>query len=202
MAIAPEDSPYFIGGMAASTVDDASEHWVGGDGGPLVLLQSSAAAKWQGSLGSEDDWSSAEDDVVEINAEEAHLYPPEEIGYESDSDAAFLGGDYLLRRYDRDMLVFEDSEWSGRLFVLPSGAVGIVQVQCIIENLPEVIQQVLQGEPERSGVFQMEDDSLKLVVAADTETDRDCRSLSISFAPGIKQWKRYEFDLGWIHTLE
>ena len=202
MAIAPEDSPYFVGRMAASTIDDAPEHWVGGDGGPLVLLQSSAAAKWQGALGSEDDWSGIGDDVVEINAEEAHLYPPEEIGYESDSDAAFLGGDYLLRRYSRDMLVLEDSEWTGRLFLLPGGAVGIVQVQCIVENLPEVIQQTLQGKPKQSGVFQMEDDSLRLMVGADTETDSVYRSLSIAFAPGVKQWKRYEFDLGWITTLE
>ncbi len=198
----PENSPYFIGKMAASTVDDASKHWVGGDGGPLVLLQASAAAQWQGAMGTEDDFSGAGENVIEVDAQDAHLYPANEVGFETDSDAAFFGGDYRIRRYDRDMLVLEDSEWAGRIFVLPTGAVGVVQVQCIVDDLPAAVQQVIDGEPERSGVFQMEDDGLRLMVGADTGTDSTYHYLDVPFAPGIKQWKRYEFELGWIYTLE
>ncbi len=198
----PENSPHFIGKMAASTEDDAPEHWVGGDGGPLIILQASAAVQWQGALGSEDDVGDNDEDIVAIDAHDAHLYAADEIAYSTDLDTAFLGGNYIIRRYDRDMLVLEDSEWTGRLFVLPSGAVGVVQVQCIVENLPEVIRQATQSEPEHSGVFEMQDDSLRLMVGADTGTDSSYRYLDVPFAPGVKRWKRYEFELGWIYIVE
>ena len=198
----PENSPHFIGKMAASTAEDAPEHWVGGDGGPLIILQASAAALWQGAMGSEDDLSGAGEDVIEIDAQDAHLYPPDEVAFETDADAAFLCGNYITRRYDRDMLVLEDSEWAGRLFFLPSGAVGVVQVQCIVDDLPAAIQKALQSESERSGAFQMQDDGLRLMVGADTGTDSTYRYLDVPFSPGSKRWQRYEFDLGWIFIIK
>ena len=158
--------------------------------------------QWQGAEGSEDDFGGAGEDVIEIDAQDAHLYLPGEVAFETDSDAAFLCGNSLTRRYDRDMLVLEDSEWTGRVFVLPSGAVGIVQVQHVVDDLPTAIRQALDKEPEQSGMFEMQDDSLRLMVGADTGTNSTYRFVDIPFAPGVKRWKRYEFEFGWIYTLE
>jgi len=189
--------------MVASTAEDDSKNWVGGDGGPLIVLQASAFPKWQGAVGSEDDLSDDGEDVIEISAEDAHLYAPGEVAFQTDSDAAFLCEDYFIRRYDRDMLVLEDSEWSGRFFLLESGGVGIVQVQCRIDNLPEVIQKALQAEPERVGLFQMQDETLRLMVGADTSEDSCGYGFSdVPLMPGNKQWKRYEFEMGWLFVIE
>ena len=195
--------PLFLGNMAAETAEDEDRNWVSGDGGPLVVLQASAVPKWQGAMGSEDGLSDDDEDVTEVNAEAAHLYPPGEVTFETDYDAACFCGDYVTRRYDLDMLVLEDSEWSGRFLLLESGGVGVVQVQCRIDNLPEAIEKALLTEPGRTGVFQMQAAGLRLMVGADTH--EDCCGYGFSdvpVTPGGKHWKRYEFESGWLFVIE
>lgn len=186
--------------MAASSAEDDDKNWVGGDGGPLVVLQSSAAVQWQGALGSEDDLS-GDDSVIEIDAESAHLYVPGEVAFENDNDAAFLCGDYVTRRYGRDMLVLDDSEWSGRLFLLPSGAVGVVQVQCRVENLPDAVSRAAQAEPEKSGPFHVQDGTLRLLVGADSGDGSVYGYSEVPVSPGVKRWSLHPFEYGSVFLL-
>ncbi len=195
--------PLFLGNMANSTVDDDDKHWVGGDGGPLIVLQTSVIPQWQGAMGSEDDLSDDREELVDVSAEDAHLYAPGEVAYETDSDAAFLCGEYLTQRYGRDMLVLEDSSWSGRFFLFGLGEIGIVQVQCLTNNLPKLIQETLRTEPDQTGPFQMQDEGLRLMVGADTSEDACGYGFSeVLLMPGSKQWKRYETEWGWLFVIE
>ena len=56
--------------------------WIGGDGGPLIVLQDHAAQQWQGAS----------------------------VLGDSDYLAILAAEDYVIQRYSRDMIVLEDSE--------------------------------------------------------------------------------------------
>ena len=177
-----ENHPLFIGNMPASTEDDDPKHWVGGDGGPLVVLQSGAAAKWQGAL---------DFDNSQMNGGSAA----------TDYDAVCSAEDYVIQRYDRDMLVLEDSEWSARMFLLPGGIVGVVQVTCIVENLPTVIEHLRTSRPERSLNFSVEDSSLRLLVGADDGAGEIYGFVDVPITPGMKRCDIYAFDEGDVYIL-
>ncbi len=150
-------------------------------------------------MGSQDEFS---DEAIEVDAADIHLYAQDEVGFDSDSEAAFLCGDYITQRYGRTMLVLEDSEWgSGRLFALPTGQVVVVQ-QCHIDpQLPDIVVRAGQAQPERSFAFKLEDTSLRLLVASDTGQGEVYGYMDVSAVPGEKRCDLYRFNDGLVLVL-
>src|SRR3989339_976791 len=86
--------------------------WLNGDGGPLVLLQSSALPAWEGA---------ANFDNSIMNGGTV----------ETDYDVICRCGDgiHMINYRNRDMLVMGDSEWAGTVFDMPQ--YGLVFIQNI-----------------------------------------------------------------------
>tara|TARA_R110002072_G_scaffold86855_3_gene196076 strand:+ start:225 stop:581 length:357 start_codon:yes stop_codon:yes gene_type:complete len=84
--------------------------WVQGDGGPVILLQEGAIPLWRGAA-----------DFERSLLEGGDL----ETDYDVICEAPELSA---IRHHERDMLVLSDCSWHARLFALPGGEVGVLQI--------------------------------------------------------------------------
>lgn len=150
---------------------------VGGDGGPLVVLQDSAFAQWQGAW----DWDNSLMNGGDV---------------ETDYDvacAASLAGERLGKRYNRDMLVLDDCEWGGCIVTLDSGVLAFVQRFVTDEPVPALVARSMEQKPNRSFPMRIEDASLRLLPGADK--GREPSSFAdAAIAPGPKRCDVYESE--------
>ncbi len=160
---------------------------IGGDGGPLVLLQASAAAQWQGAIGFGDVLPNGE--VVETD-------------YDILWDSSIAEGICVITLYDRDMLVLWDSEFgailrSSRVLSLPADT--LVLTMCYADEdwsdiLPALAECIWHGKPKRSLPFNMHDATLRLQVGADSaDPSYSYPHTDVPIVPGTKRC-----DIYWI----
>lgn len=156
--------------MNASPHDD----WLQGDGGPTVLLQHSAAARWQGAADFENS--------------------PMNCGStETDYDAicACQDGVSVIRRYGQDMLVLSDSEWATRFMPSTNGDIVVLQWFGSDDEPQQLVRRLTTAVPDLSLPFEMEDTTLRLVVGADTGSGELYGYLEAPCTPGHKMCKVY-----------
>ncbi len=158
--------------------------WVQGDGGPLIVLQTSAAAHWQGAK--EFDNSIMNGGSIETDYD-VICECVEEV--------------CLMRRYDRDMLVLSDSEWQGRMFASPSGQITVVQSLYQDEEFPDITEWADQSEPSRSFSFAVEDAALRLIVGAGDGEGSTYGRVDTPITPGAKRCDVYTFNDGIVVTI-
>ena len=118
--------------------------WISGDGGPTVVLQSTAAALWDGTLTSETD----ETDYDVICA------PPDGI--------------HVVQRHGRHMLVMSDSSWSCAFVKLDSGEIAVLQATSLEGEPQPFVQNLRQAPPDAVYEMHVDDPVLRLLVGADT----------------------------------
>ena len=133
---------------------DRRDQWIGGDGGPLVVLQAGALPHWRGAA-----------DFEQSRMNGGSL--------ETDYDVICECETHHVHRHGRDMLVLNDCEWSGRIFRLENGVVVIEQPYYTSEEFPDVVKQIATAQPELSFTITIEDDRLRLLVGADSATGDD-----------------------------
>ena len=163
------------------------EEWlcVGGDGGPLVVLQASAAAQWQGARDFENSLMNGGD--VETDYDVICAVPGED-------------GVGIAARYGREMVVLWDSEFGA--MQIPSetvslGPEAIVLTMCyqgddLLDILPIIVECVRAGRPEKSLSFDVLDTSLRLQVGADcAEPSYDYSIIDLPITPGRKRCDVY-----------
>ena len=124
--------------------------FVGGDRGPMIVLQDSATAKWQGT----GDWDNSRMNGGNV-----------ETDYDVICEAK--GHGQLIKRYNRDMLVLDDSEWGAYMFTLASGATAIVQQYgADDETIKNLVERVTKKRPSKSFRMNVQDRSLRLLMRA------------------------------------
>lgn len=150
------------------------QDFVGGDGGPMVVLQSHAVAKWQGAGATKEEF---ENSLIMG-------------GYiETDYDVICGTKERVIFRYERDMLVLEDSEWGAFIFVDEFGQ--IVVAQLFSGDLFEHLEQIKQMEPSNSHSFDVKDTHLRLLVGAENGKGEIYGFKDVPIAPGKKQCNIY-----------
>jgi len=152
---------------------------VGGDGGPLILLQATAVPQWQGALDFDNSLMGGGDietdyDVICENA------------------AEFC----VLFRYDREMAVLWDSKFSAMLLpphLLSLSADTLVLMPCyheadLVSILPHIQKAVAEGRHEYVVPFAVQDKSLRLQVGADGGEGAiyNYKHHDIPVVPGVK----------------
>jgi len=154
---------------------NSKETWVGGDGGPLVVIQAGALQLWRGAA-----------DFMQSRMNGGSL--------ETDYDVICECRDYHVKRHGRDMLVLDDCEWSGRIFGLENGVIVVEQPYYSSEEFPDVVQQVSMSQPKLTFPMVVEDDRLRLLVGADTSDGNTYGFSEIEVVPGPKRCEVYLFD--------
>ncbi|MEO7715888.1 MAG: Imm21 family immunity protein [Capsulimonas sp.] len=158
---------------------------VGGDGGPLIVIQASAVPLWQGASDFENSLMNGGD---------------VETDYDVICDLPGELGVGMVTRYEREMLVLWDSEFSATR--LPSEALSLAPDVIVLTMayhpddlpgiLPIIAECVQAGAPERSLPFFVQDEMLRLQVGADcAEPSYLYQYLDIPIAPGRKQCEIY-----------
>ena len=159
---------------------DAKHVCVGGDGGPLVVLQGSATSQWQGASDFDNSLMGGGDT-------------------ETDYDIA-CGTGGIVTRYDREILVLWDSEFGASFLPpeplsLPLDALVIslcFHFADFAEILPAIVERLRAGEPEHSSLFNIQDTTLRLQVAADNaEPDYIYTFIDVAVSPGQRQCDVY-----------
>lgn len=159
----------------ADTLTQDDGKWIGGDGGPLIVLQASAVSQWQGAADFNNSLMSGG-------------------SVETDYDVICQAGDYVIRHRDRDMLVLDDSEWSGQMLLLPSGGVAVVQGYSGSNGFADILARAAQAEPEQSSSFVVEDDALRLLVGADDGEGGLYGFVDVPVTSGIKRCDFHRSD--------
>jgi hypothetical protein len=140
---------------------------IGGDGGPAIVLQVSAAMQWQGAADFDQSLMSGG-------------------STETDYDVVCRceDGVSLIERYDRHMLVLSDSEW-GTCFA-PSASDEIILVQWFgfDGTLSELVSQTTAAPPSATLGFTMCDPALRLLVGADDGNGEMYGFSEVSVFPG------------------
>jgi len=162
------------------------EQRIGGDGGPLIVIQQGAVSKWQGA-------ANFENSLMNGGTIETDYDVICEIG-----DAKIPA---LLHRHDRDMLVFTDSEWSGGIFTLGPSIV-IVQFYYYDEGaLPDIVERARKSDPADSFDFLALDSTMRLQVGADDGGAENYGFAEVSVVPGKMRCNTYRFDDGIVALL-
>ncbi len=145
------------------------EHgFIGGDGGPIIVLQASAISQWKGAV-------DFEDSLMNGGA------------LETDYDVICESKKHILKRYDCDMLVLDDSEWCTHVFTLSSGAIAFVQPYGTEENVGALLNRLFQTQPSESFPMDVQDTFLRLLVGAD-DGNGSCYSYEdVPIVPGTKR---------------
>lgn len=148
-----------------------SNDFIGGDGGPMVVLQASATSKWQGAS----DWDNSLMEGGYVETDYDVICETNELGR-------------LVQRYNRDMLVLDDSSWGARIYTLTSGATAIVQRYGEgAETTESVVERVTKSRPSKSFQMNVQDSSLRLLVGADDGKGTLYGYKDVPIEPGIKQ---------------
>jgi RNAse (barnase) inhibitor barstar len=170
--------------------DDAC---VGGDGGPLVVLQATAIPQWQGARNFENSL---------MNGGNV------ETDYDIICNGQGTEGICVVNRYGRDLLALWDCEFGAtllppHLLLLPPDA--LVFTQCYPQDdlpdiLPQILEHIQQREPRQSLLFNVQDTMLRLQVGADgSEPSAVYGNLDIPVAPGIKRCDVYLVESDSLH---
>ena len=165
------------------TNDD--DNWIGGDGGPLIVLQAGALPHWRGAADFEQSLMNG---------------GPLETDYDLICDC----DDYHMHRHGRDMLVLDDCEWVGRIFRHDHGVIVVEQCYYASEDLTDIVQQTQMAQPEISFPITVEDHRLRLLVGADDGNDANDDSYGFSevdIEPGPKRCDVYRFDHALVITI-
>ncbi len=141
------------------TNDD--DNWIGGDGGPLIVLQAGALPHWRGAADFEQSLMNG---------------GPLETDYDLICDC----DNYHMHRHGRDMLVLDDCEWVGRIFRHDNGVIVVEQCYYASEDLTDIVQQTQMAQPEISFPITVEDHRLRLLVGADDGNDANDDSYGFS----------------------
>jgi len=119
--------------------------WIAGDGGPAIVLQSSAAEVWDGTRTSETEQTDY-DAICELAEDNVRM----------------------LHRHDRDMLVLSDCSSSSTFVQLDNGEIAVLQNFSLGEEDPTpFVNELRRSEPDTKYDFQVDDSSLRLLVGAD-----------------------------------
>ncbi len=152
---------------------------IGGDGGPLIVLQASAVPQWQGATEFDNSLMGGGD-----------------IETDYDVICESVGADEfcVIPRYGLEMLVLWDSEFGG--MVMPPHICSldddsIILTMCYQANyLPDIVphikQTIAEGKPKRSCLFHIKDTPLRLQVGADSGISYNYEYLDIPVSPGVK----------------
>lgn len=149
--------------------------WIGGDGGPLVVLQATAAAAWRGAEQFEESLTGGGT-------------------IENDYDLVCQAEGHRARRHGRDLLVLDDSSWSARMLRLTDGTVIVEQAYYADEASPNVLDRLAAVPPRDTFAIEVEDDRLRLVVGADDGDGAEYGAAEVSITPGRKRCAVYVTD--------
>ncbi len=155
---------------------------VGGDGGPLIVLQASAVAQWQGANDFDNSLMGGGNIETDYDVVCAHD----------------TGG--VVTRYDREILVLWDSEFGAGF--LPPEPLSLSSDALVIslcfhpddfaEILPAIVERVGMGQPEQSSLFNIQDTMLRLQVAADNADPSYLYNfIDTPVTPGLRQCDVY-----------
>lgn len=161
-----------------------SERWVQGDGGPLIVLQDSAATQWQGAI----DFDNS-------------IMNGGSIETDYDIICECVEEVCLISRYDRDMLVLSDSEWPGEMFASPSGRVTVVQSFYQDDRLDDITKRADQDKPLRSFLFAVKDTALRFIVGADDGGGSIYGRGETPIIPGLKRCDVYAYEDSVVVTI-
>lgn len=148
--------------------------WIQGDGGPAVVLQASAAARWQG--------AAPFDDLVSGGG-----------SVEADYDVICRceDGVTVIERYGRDMLVLSDSEWATCFVPSTRGEVVIIQWFGSDSEVGELVDRLTAAPPSESFHFAMRDSGLRLLVGGDDGEGTMYGFIETPVVPGAKVCEVY-----------
>jgi len=118
--------------------------WIAGDGGPAIVLQSSAAEMWDGTRTSE----------------------TEQTDYDAICEVAD-DGVQILHRHERDMLVLGDCENSSTFVQLDNGEIAVLQDFSLEDDPAPFVNELRLSDPDAKYDIQVDDASLRLLVGAD-----------------------------------
>lgn len=162
---------------------------VGGDGGPLIVLQAAAIPQWQGAANFDNSIMGGGDVETDYDVICENLLA-DEFG--------------VVSRYGREMLVLWDSENGAmtlppHMFGLAPGTVVVTYCYTdadLTHILPHMVERVARGGAERAVPFHIQDITLRLQVGADGGDDAaySYEHLDIPALPGVRQCDVYLFD--------
>ncbi len=160
--------------VEAAPVDKKDIKWIQGDGGPLVVLQRNAAARWQGAA----------------NFDKSLMQGG---NVETDYDAICRCNDGInvIKRYQRDMLVLSDSEWAACFVSADMGEVAVIQWFGSDSSLDEMVRHLTAAPPSAKLHFTMVDTALRLLVGADDGKSATYGFCEINVEPGEKVCEVY-----------
>lgn len=151
--------------------------WIQGDGGPAVVLQASAAARWQGA-GPFDD----------------SLMSGGSVETDYDVICQCEDGVTVIERYGRDMLVLSDSEWATCFVPSTRGEAVIIQWFGSDSEVRELVDRLTTSPPSESFRFAVRDSMLRLLVGGDDGEGTMCGFLETQVIPGDKVCEVYYSD--------
>jgi len=143
--------------------------WIAGDGGPAIVLQSSAAEVWDGTRTSE----------------------TEQTDYDAICDVADEGVQ-ILHRHDRDMLVLGDCENSSAFIQLDNGEIAVLQNFSLEDDPTPFVNELRGSEPDTKYDIQVDDPILRLLVGADVGNGEVYDFDDIPITPGRYQVWAYQ----------
>ena len=157
---------------------------VGGDGGPLIILQAAAVPLWQGAVDFDNSLMGGGDI---------------ETDYDVICESATEFG--IISRHGRDMAVLWDSEFSAMLLpphLLSLSADMLVLLPCyhgdsLPSILPHIRNAIAEGRHEYAVPFDIQDTSLRLQVGADGGEGiiYNYKYCDIPVIPGVKRCTVY-----------
>lgn len=165
-------------------LNDTSNTWISGDGGPLIVLQSGALPYWRGAL-----------DFSESRMNGGLL--------ETDYDLICSCDDHHLYRHGRDMLVLYDSESSGRIFHAGDDTIVVEQPYYDMPaESTDVIEEIAATQPHNSFRVNIVDNRLRLLVGADDGDGSLYGFAKIEVTPGLKQCNVYHLERGLVIIMQ
>ncbi|MBC8135121.1 MAG: hypothetical protein H8F28_04435 [Fibrella sp.] len=154
-----------------------SPHEIIGDGGPVIVLQATAAARWQGAMDFDNSLM-------------------EGVAVETDYDVICAAESVLLHRYDRDMLVVDASgSTQGAMYQLSDGTI------LVSEGVMDAVsdwETIRASAPAEYFTFYIHDEFLRLIAGADAGDGAGFpyvppRRVDLFVTPGM--WKCDVFDV-------
>ena len=151
--------------------------WIQGDGGPAVVLQKTAAARWRGA---------ADFDNSLMNGGSV----------ETDYDVicSCEDGVSVIERYDRSMLVLSDSEFATRFMRSTAEEVVVIQWFGSDSEPEELVHRLTASRPSVSLPFTIQDAGLRLLVGADGGKGESYGFVDVEMLPGEKVCDVYFSD--------
>ncbi len=156
-------------------MNEKNVNWIRGDGGPLVVLQESAALRWKGAAG-------------------FGLMQGGNVETDYDVICRCNDGINVIQRHGRDMLVLSDSEWKACFVPASVGEVALIQWFDSDSSLDELVGRLTAAPPSATLNFTMMDTALRLLVGADDGKGATYGFSELKVRPGEKVCDVYFCD--------